>query len=156
MSAVRILTADTPALIREVRQLLEDYMAENTHAQCFISFSGELAELPGKYAPPQGALLLAEYDGQFAGCVALRPLESGICEMKRLYVRPAFRQHKVGWQLTSAIIAEGRKIGYRAMRLDTLKTMHAALALYGKLGFQPIPPYGQNLAPEIAYLELAL
>lgn len=156
MSEVRILTADTPELVREVRHLLEDYLAESAHASCFISFTGELAELPGKYTPPAGALLLAECAGQYAGCVALRPLESGICEMKRLYVRPAFRQRHVGWMLTSAIIAEGRRIGYRAMRLDTLETMHAALALYKKLGFRPIPPYGQNLLPEIVYMELVL
>ena len=122
----------------------------------FQGFEEELATLPGKYAPPRGRLLLAHGDGQCAGCVALRPWEPDICEMKRLYVRPAVRGHGVGRQLVTAVLAEARQAGYQRMRLDTLASMYAAQAVYRAFGFRSIPPYGHHPVPGTVFLELDL
>jgi len=109
---------------------------------CFQNFEQELAGLPGHYAPPDGRLLLAEYQGQPAGCVALRPWEPGVCEMKRLYLRPAFRGKGLGRVIAETIIAEARNIGYQYMRLDTIEPiMKDAVEMYRKLGFREIAPY---------------
>ena len=106
---------------------------------CFQNFEQELAALPGDYAPPDGRLLLAEYEGQLAGCVALHKWEAGICEMKRLYLRPSFRGKGLGRVLAEAIIAEARNIGYQRMRLDTIEPiMKDAVEMYRKLGFREI------------------
>ena len=124
---------------------------------CFQDFDKELANLPGDYAPPNGRLLLAEYEGQLAGCVAVHKLEDGICEMKRLYVRPQFRRLKVGRALAESIIAEARSIGigYRRMRLDTVAPLMAnAVSLYRQLGFQEIAPYRTNPIEGALYMEL--
>jgi putative acetyltransferase len=124
---------------------------------CFQNFDKELASLPGDYAPPDGRLLLAEHEEQLAGCVALHKLEDGICEMKRLYVRPQFRRLKVGRALAESIIAEARSIGigYRRMRLDTVAPLMAnAVSLYRQLGFQEIAPYRTNPIEGALYMEL--
>ena len=139
-----------------VRELFLEYANATGLNFCFQSFEQELAELPGKYAPPSGRLVLAMNDGQIVGCVALRKLEENVCEMKRLYVRPAFRGQRIGRQLAEAIIASAREIGYGRMRLDTLASMKAAIGLYESLGFQPIAPYYHNPISDVVYLELQL
>jgi ribosomal protein S18 acetylase RimI-like enzyme len=139
-----------------VRCLFEEYAASLGVDLCFQGFEKELAGLPGGYAPPQGRLLLALQDGQTAGCVALRALDPGVCEMKRLYVRPDFRSHGIGRALVDRIIQEARQTGYRHMRLDTLPSMAAALVLYRQLGFREIAPYYQNPVEGAVFLELQL
>lgn len=124
---------------------------------CFQGFEAELAGLPGAYEPPAGRLLLARLAGDPVGCVGLRPLEPGICEMKRLYVAPGAAGFGLGRTLAERVIDEARAIGYRAMRLDTITDrMPAAQHLYRSLGFQPIPAYYQNPLLNVAMLELDL
>lgn len=124
---------------------------------CFQNFEQELAGLPGHYAPPDGRLLLAQYEGTLAGCVALHKWEDGICEMKRLYLRPAFRGKGLGRVLGEAVIAEARKIGYQCMRLDTIEPiMKDAVEMYRKLGFREIAPYRPNPIAGAIYMELQL
>jgi GNAT superfamily N-acetyltransferase len=124
---------------------------------CFQHFEQELAGLPGDYAPPDGRLLLAEYEGQLAGCVALHKWEAGICEMKRLYVRPSFRGKGLGRVLAETIIAAARNIGYQRMRLDTIgPLMKDAVEMYRKLGFREITPYRPNPIKGAMYMELLL
>lgn len=124
---------------------------------CFQNFEQELATLPGDYAPPHGRLLLAEYETKLAGCVALHKWEAGICEMKRLYLRPAFRGKGLGRVLAEAIITEARNIGYQRMRLDTIEPiMKDAVEMYRKLGFREIAPYRPNPIAGAMYMELQL
>jgi ribosomal protein S18 acetylase RimI-like enzyme len=139
-----------------VRCLFEEYATSLGIDLCFQGFEKELAGLPGAYAPPEGRLLVAREDGRTAGCIALRPLKPGVCEMKRLYVRPAFRTHGIGRVLVDRIIHEARQAGYRHMRLDTLPSMAAALALYHRLGFREIAPYYENPVEGAVFLELQL
>jgi ribosomal protein S18 acetylase RimI-like enzyme len=124
---------------------------------CFQGFDEELATLPGKYAPPEGGLWLARVDGALAGVVGLRPLDPGICELKRLWVRPAFRGHGLGRRLTETAIAAARDAGYSTMRLDTIGgQMQEARALYDSLGFRETGPYYRNPHPGADYLALDL
>ncbi|MCH8036006.1 MAG: GNAT family N-acetyltransferase [Proteobacteria bacterium] len=116
----------------------------------------ELASLPGSYAPPGGGVWLAHVDGALAGCVALRPHDGGTCEMKRLWVRPAFRGLGLGRRLAETGIAAARRAGYRTLCLDTLAFMDAARALYQTLGFHEIPAYYDNPLEDVRYLELDL
>jgi putative acetyltransferase len=138
------------------RQLFEEYAASLDISLCFQGFDEELSSLPGVYAPPRGRLLLACRDKESAGCVALRPLEPDTCEMKRLYVRPAYRSGGVGRLLVERVIHEAATAGYRRMRLDTLPTMEAALALYRRLGFREIAPYTANPVKGAVFLEAQL
>lgn len=153
---IQLRPAAFPDDLKIVRALLREYEMELGIDLCFQGFEQELAALPGDYAPPRGRLLLAEVEGAVAGCVALRPIDSETCEMKRLYARPAFRGRRVGRALAEAIIAEARGIGYARMRLDTLPVMSEAQSLYVRLGFLDIPPYRENPVAGARYMELTL
>jgi len=137
----------------EVRALFVEYHAGVGRPACFAGFEQELAELPGDYRPPGGALLLARVDGSPAGCAALRAIGERAGEMKRLYVRPAFRGHGLARQLTSAIIDACRTAGHRVLYLDTLPTMTAAIALYGAFGFSPRGAYSAAPTPGALFFE---
>jgi ribosomal protein S18 acetylase RimI-like enzyme len=148
-----VVTADD---LRCTRALFEEYATSLGFSLDFQGFPGELAELPGAYSPPTGRLLLARVDGDPAGCVGLRRIGDGVCEMKRLYVRPAHHGTGLGRQLATAIVEEARRAGYATMRLDTMPSMRAAIALYESLGFRSIPPYTDNPLEGARFLELAL
>ena len=153
---VEIVRADSGQHIAQVRTLFVEYAKSLGISLCFQGFDEELAGLPGKYAPPSGRLLLALLDGQPAGCVGLRALDSRVCEMKRLYVCPDCQGMRIGRLLADAIIKEASAIGYSVMRLDSLRSMKAAKSLYRSLGFREIPPYYNNPIEEAEYLELQL
>jgi ribosomal protein S18 acetylase RimI-like enzyme len=154
MNIIQLSTHDQIELVRELFKEYENWLGINL---CFQNFEKELAELPGDYAPPQGQLLLAMDDGRIAGCIALRKIGDGICEMKRLFVRSEFRGKGLGRKLVEAIISEARKIGYERMRLDTLPgKMDQAIALYRSLGFTEIEPYYQNPVPGAKFMEFEL
>ncbi len=140
----------------QARELVLEYVKGLGIDLDFQDFETEMREFPGDYAPPDGCLLLAEDAQGAAGCVGLRQLEPGICEMKRLYVRPRYRGQGLGQLLAQAVIAEARRLGYTAMRLDTLSTMGAAIGLYRELGFQPTAPYYRNPLEGALFFELKL
>ena len=140
----------------DVRALLREYAASLAFELDFQDFDRELADLPGAYAPPRGALLIARVDDRPAGCVALRPLADDICEMKRLFVQPSARGLGLGRRLATAVVAEARRLGYARMRLDTTPGMESAQALYAELGFVEIAPYTHNPVPGTRFLELEL
>lgn len=147
--------ADIPAL----QKLFREYARSVGNDLCFQSFEREVATLPGAYAPPQGRILIAADPQTLAACVALRPLapkihENEICELKRFYVRPAFRGIALGRTLTEHALALAATLGYTALRLDTLPEMTAAIALYRKLGFLEIPRYGDNPATALCFEKL--
>jgi putative acetyltransferase len=148
---------ETPQQIAQARELFLEYAQSLGFSLCFQNFDKELAKLPGDYAPPEGRLLLAKFEHQLAACVALHKLEDGICEMKRLYLRPQFRGKGLGRILADRIIAEARQIGYRHMRLDTVEpVMKDAVAMYRRLGFKEIAPYCANPMPGALYMQLEL
>lgn len=150
--AIVIRSAAGPADMVTVGALFLEYAESLDFSLCFQGFDAELEGLPGKYAPPQGRILLAEAEGEAAGVVSVRPLDKpGMCEMKRLYVRPDFRGLRLGRQLADAIIAAAREIGYERMVLDTIHTMTEAIALYRTLGFVEIEPYYDNPIPGVRY-----
>ena len=180
----RIVQADTKQLIQHTASLFREYASGLSVNLSFQDFEKELAGLPGGYAPPEGRLLLAflnenlepsqrasssvspasatsfassaSFSPRLAGCIAMRKTDSSTCEMKRLYVRPEFRGHRLGRTLALAAIHAAREIGYQRMRLDTLPEMAEAQILYRSLGFKEIPPYRFNPIAGTRYLELDL
>ncbi|TLY25653.1 MAG: GNAT family N-acetyltransferase [Nitrospirae bacterium] len=153
---LQVVEAHAGIDLENVRKLFEEYAASLGISLEFQDFDEELANLPGGYAPLEGRLLLAFWHGQVAGCVALRKLSAGLCEMKRLYVRPQFRRLRIGTALTESVIERARQIGYSRMRLDTLPSMDRARALYASLGFKEIDPYCYNPIDGTIFMELTL
>jgi putative acetyltransferase len=158
--SVGLISPATPEEIDAVRGLFREYAHTLGVDLCFQQFDRELAELPGEYAPPHGALLAAKVGGELAGCCAIRPLDAAdypnACEMKRLYVRGAFRAMGLGRQLAETALDAARQGGYSCVLLDTLDDMEAARALYHDLGFHEIPPYYHNPIPGAHYLKADL
>ncbi len=153
----RIYSAEKNEDIQKARGLFEEYASGIGISLCFQNFDQELKKLPGDYAPPHGRLLLAVDDEQLAGCIALRKLEPGVCEMKRLFIRPAYRGKGLGRVLVHSIIEEARGLGYKRMRLDTLPgRMDQAIALYESIGFVEIGPYCENPVEDAKFMELNL
>jgi ribosomal protein S18 acetylase RimI-like enzyme len=148
--------ATSAADLHEVRALFAEYASSLGFSLSFQGFEEELAGLPGAYAPPAGRLLLARIDGAAAGCVAVRPIGDGVCEMKRLFVRPAHHGTGLGRRLATAAIDEARRAGYAVMKLDTMPSMRAALGLYRSLGFRDTAPYTHNPLEGARFLELIL
>jgi putative acetyltransferase len=153
---VRIVDGHGEEELPAVRRLFEEYAASLEVDLGFQDFDRELRELPGDYAPPSGRILLALDGDEPAGCVALRPYRPDVCEMKRLYVRPAFQGSGLGRRLAEAIVEAGRAAGYSVMRLDTLPSMQAARRLYRSLGFEEIEAYRHNPVHGTTYFELRL
>lgn len=153
---IDIVPATSADQIATARRLFGEYEASLGIELSFQDFAREVAELPGAYAPPAGRLFLASEGFEPAGCVALRPLGGDLCEMKRLYVRPAARGKRVGRRLAETVIREARLIGYARMRLDTLPFMKEATALYRALGFVEITPYYDNPVAGSLFMERTL
>ena len=157
---IQFITPTIPEEFAATRAIFLDYAEQLGIDLCFQNFETELATLPGDYGPPGGALLLALVDGEIAGCCGLRALESvdypNAAEMKRLYVRKAFRRFGLGRQLAEAILDAARMVGYHCVLLDTLDDMESARALYAELGFVDIPPYYHNPISGAHYLKVDL
>ncbi len=151
-----LIEAHLEQYIDDVRAIFLEYAEWLGFDLCFQGFDQELADLPGGYSPPAGRLFLAVIEDRIAGCVALRKLDPDVCEMKRLYVRPAFRGQGLGKVLATAAIDEARKIGYERMRLETLPSMTAAVGLYQSLGFVDAEPDRYNPIEGARYMELVL
>jgi putative acetyltransferase len=153
---LKISPVQTDNDIKTVKQLFVEYADSLGFDLCFQNFQEELANLPGDYAPPNGCLLLAKYNSNTAGCIALRKLSDSVCEMKRLYIKPKFRGLKIGRKLVETVIAEARRIGYTCIRADTVPSMKEARALYASIGFKEINPYCHNPVEGAIFIELKL
>jgi ribosomal protein S18 acetylase RimI-like enzyme len=151
--AVTVRQAATPEELSLAADLFREYQAAIGVDLCFQGFEAELAGLPGAYAPPAGRLLLLSVDGEPAGCGAMRPIAPGVAELKRMWVRPAYRGRSLGRTVAEALLEAARAGGYRVARLDTLETMTAARGLYRSLGFREIPAYYENPLPGVVYME---
>ena len=158
--SIHFITPSSPAELAVTRQIFTEYAGQLGIDLCFQNFDAEVADLPGEYSAPAGALLLALVDGEIAGCCGLRAIESvdysNAAEMKRLYVRKAFRRFGLGRQLAEVVLDAARIAGYRSVLLDTLDDMESARALYTELGFAEIPPYYHNPVPGAHYLKVDL
>jgi len=156
--SITLRTPSTPAELDAVRDIFREYASTLGVDLCFQGFDAELAQLPGDYAEPRGALLVAEVEGAVAGCCALRPLDTAdypnASEMKRLYVRKAFRGFGLGRELAETMLDRARQAGYACVLLDTLDDMESARALYTDLGFEEIPPYYHNPIAGAHYLKV--
>lgn len=160
LSNIQLVTPASTEDLAATSGVFREYAISLGFDLCFQDFEGEIANLPGDYAPPRGELLLAKIDGAIAGCCALRPLDSSdyvnAAEMKRLYVRPAFRRLGLGRQLAEAILDAALMAGYDSVLLDTLDDMEIARAMYQELGFKEIPPYYHNPLAGAHYLKVDL
>lgn len=158
LTKLTILPAETAEHIATARKMIIEYATWLEFNLCFQGFDEEMRSFPGKYIPPSGRLFLALWDGQPAGVIALRALEEqGVCEMKRLYVRPEFRGHGIGRELAQLIIAEATAIGYSRMRLDTIPgKMDSAIEMYRELGFMEAVAYYETPVGQTIFMELAL
>ena len=156
----QLVEADTAARYEAARALIEEYAAQIAASLGidlgFQNFDIELKQLPDMYGPPAGCLMLASRDDEWVGCCALRRFDAGVCEMKRLYVKPQVRGANLGRRLVECIVTKGRALGYGRMVLDTLEDMIAARALYRSLGFEEIAPYYFNPMAGVSYMELDL
>jgi putative acetyltransferase len=151
------ITSATENVLGEVRALFREYQTFLNVDLCFQGFEEELDSLPKPYEEPKGALVLAHWNGQLAGCAGIKPLEEEVCELKRLFVRPEFRGHGIGRALCQHMIEEAHKRGYQRMRLDTLERLDSAVNLYRQLGFVDIAPYYDNpLEERVIYMEKSL
>lgn len=157
---IEMVTPNTPELLALTRQIFREYASGLGVDLCFQGFEAELAGLPGDYAEPAGALLLCRVDGEIAGCCALRPLLTvdypNAAEMKRLYVRKAFRRFGLGRQLVDMVLVAAQRAGYSCVLLDTLDDMESARSLYEDMGFESIAPYYHNPIPGAHYLKVDL
>jgi putative acetyltransferase len=153
---IEIIEANTDKLIVKAKELFQEYAESLGFDLCFQNFEQELADFPGQYSPPRGYLFLAVSENHPIGCVALRDFGRGMCEMKRLYVRPDFRGQRVGSLLAETVINAAKEIGYDCMRLDTIPSMKSANLLYKSLGFKEIESYRPNPIEGALYLELSL
>ena len=142
--------------IAAVKELIGEYAEFLGFDLDFQDFAEEMRLFPGQYTQPDGCLLLARYDDQVAGCIALRKIDNDICEMKRLFVRPGFRGNNIGRKLADKLILRAREMNYKAMRLDTVPQLESAIALYEKMGFRDIEPYYHNPMPGARFMELKL
>jgi GNAT superfamily N-acetyltransferase len=154
---VTIEPAQKAGQIAAARQLFREYAEALAVDLCFQDFEAELRDLPGRYSPPRGIILLAAGpDDEMAGCAAVRPIDAEVCEMKRLFVRPPFRRWGLGRRLAEATLAFARNARYHTMRLDTLRRLGPALELYRDLGFREAAPYYENPIDDVVYMELEL
>ena len=163
---MEIVQVQTPEHIAAVRALLDEYLAwtltleaDARDAPTFEAIDAELATLPGVFAPPAGRLLLAMHEGQPAGCVAFKPRDGATCELKRLYVRPAFRGHRIGWELVRSLMAEARASGYGRMVLDSHVSMRGAHSIYRAFGFHVVSTpadFPEHLKPVVVFMECDL
>lgn len=156
LKRIEILEADSPAMMAVAKELFLEYADSLEISLEFQDFDAEISDLPGQYSRPSGCIFLAFDDTYAVGCAALRKLEGGVCEMKRLYVRPAYRGIGLGKVLSKRIIMEAGEIGYRKMRLDTLASMSEAILLYKSMGFKEIGPYRHNPAENAVFMEISL
>ena len=156
MTTIDIRPAVVPQDLPAVRELFREYAGGLSIDLGFQGFEAELAELPGKYSPPAGRILLAWRGTDAVGCVALRPVDDSTCEMKRLYLRPQARGERLGRRLAERVCDEARAAGYSRICLDTIPSMAAAVALYRSLGFKPTEPYVFNPVPDALFLALSL
>lgn len=151
---LKIIGVTDSDLLDEAKSVFSEYVTSLGFELDFQHFDKELVDFPGEYSPPDGCILLAEYDNQIAGCVALRKFENDICEMKRLYVRHRFRGRGIGRKLAGRIIEQARQMKYTRMRLDTVPEMIEAIALYHSLGFEEIKAYRYNPIEGARFMEL--
>jgi ribosomal protein S18 acetylase RimI-like enzyme len=153
---LELIRAESGEDLQKIRGLFQEYADSLGFDLDFQDYAAELASLPGDYQAPEGCLLLASWDGEAAGCAALRKLGPGICEMKRMYVRPGYRGRGIGRKMAVHIMDLAREAGYERMRLDTIGTMTEAIALYSSLGFKEIEPYRYNPIKGARYMEAVL
>ena len=153
---MEIIAVETPGQLERVRELFQEYWTSFGFTPCFQGFGDELAGLPGAYAPPGGRLALANIEGESAGCVALKRIDAERCEVKRLYVRSAFRGRGVGRALLTWIIAEARAAGYREIVGDTMPVMDRAIEMYDRMGFERTAPYSPDATPGAIFIRLRL